>query len=166
MTQPNTATSNTRGEGLVVHADEGKRISGRGGGYTVVTKATDEDTRGAYAFQHLTVAPGFPWIPAHIHHNEDEAFYVLDGECTVRIGEQVHTLGPGTFALLPRGVAHTFANPGTTPAHVLVISSPGTIIHYFEAAAALTNESPTGQPDMAKLAALARTYNIEFVTPR
>ena len=161
MTHANTAST-----GLVEHAHEGESISGRAGGHTLMTKATDDDTRGAYAFQHMTVAPNFPWIPAHIHHNEDEAFYVLDGECAVRIGEQVHTLGAGTFALLPRGIAHSFANLGSVPAHVLVISSPGGIIRYFEEAAALTNAAPTGRPDMAKLAALAARYGIEYPNPQ
>lgn len=156
----------SQGRGLVVQAHEGESISGRAGGYTVVTKATDDDTRGAYAFQHMTVAAHFPWIPPHIHHHEDEAFYVLDGECTVRIGEQVHTLGAGTFALLPRGIAHSFANPGPVAAHVLVISSPGGVIRYFEEAAALTNASPTGRPDMAQRAALAARYGIEYPHPQ
>ena len=95
-----------------------------------------------------------------------EAFYVLAGECSVRIGEETHTLGPGTFALLPRGIAHTFANFGTVPAHVIVISSPGNVIHYFAGAAALTNASPDGRPDMAQLVALAARYGIEFVPTR
>lgn len=165
MSQPNSApTTNSRG--LVVQADEGNSISGRNGGYVVTTKVTDEDTRGAYALQHMTVAPNFPWIPTHIHHQEDEAFYVLDGECSVRIGEETHTLGPGAFALMPRDVAHTFANFGTVPAHVIVISSPGNVVHYFEEAAALTNASPDGRPDMAQLVALAARYGIEFVPTR
>lgn len=165
MTQPH-ATPSTRSAGLVVRADEGNSISGRNGGYAVTTKATDADTGGAYACQHMTVAPDFPWIPAHIHHREDEAFYVLAGECRVRIGAETHTLGPGTFALLPRGIAHTFANFGTVPAQVLIISSPGNVIHYFAEAAALTNASPDGRPDMAQLVALAARYGIEFVATR
>ena len=153
----------SQASGVVVQPGDGRAISGRGGGYTLVTKVTDAETRGAYAFQEMTVAPGFPWIPPHIHHNEDEALYVLEGNCTVRVGEQVHTLGPGAFILMPRDVVHTFSNPGTVPARVLVISSPGGVIRYFEEAAALTNQSPNGQPDMDKLVALARQYNIEFV---
>ena len=153
------------GSVVVVGPGEGKTLSGRGGGYALVTKATDAETRGAYAFQEMTVAPGFPWIPPHVHHNEDEALYVLEGECTVRIGERVHTLGAGTFALMPRGVAHTFSNPGAAPARVIVVSSPGAVVRYFEEAAALSNASPTGQPDMERLAALAKNYGIEFVSP-
>jgi uncharacterized cupin superfamily protein len=101
--------------------------------------------------------------PPHIHHNEDEALYGLEWEIAVRVGNQVHTVGPGIGVLMPRGIVHTFSNPRTAPAKVLVISSPGAVIGYFEEAAALTNASPTGQPDMEQLAALARRYGIEFV---
>ncbi|MBA3422936.1 MAG: cupin domain-containing protein [Rubrobacter sp.] len=148
---------------VVVGPGEGKTFSGRGGGYTLVTKATEEETQGAYAFQEMTVAPGFPWVPPHIHHNEDEAMYVLEGECTVRVGGRTRTLGPGTFVLMPRGVVHTFSNPGTVQTRVIVISSPGAVIRYFEEAAELTNASPTGQPDMERLAALAGRYGVMFV---
>jgi len=151
-------------EPVVVGPGEGKTFSGRGGGYKLVTKAADEETRGAYAFQEMTVAPGFPWVPPHIHHKEDEAIYVLDGECTVRVGDRTHTLVPGTFVLMPQGIVHTFSNPGAVPARVVVISSPGAVIRYFEEAAALSNASPTGQPDMEQLAALASKYDIEFVS--
>ena len=147
---------------VVVGPGEG-RTFGRAGAWTLVTKATDAETRGAYAFQEMTVAPGFPWSPPHVHHSGDEAMYVLEGECTVRIGERVHTLGAGAFALMPRGVVHTFSNPGTVPARVIVISSPGAVIRYFEEAAALSNASPTGRPDMERHAALAEKYGIEFV---
>ena len=147
----------------VVGPGEGKRFSGRAGGYALETKATDDHTRGAYAFQEMTVAPGFPWIPPHIHHNEDEALYGLEGEVAVRVGDQIHTVGPGTYVLMPRDVVHTFSNPGAVPAKVLVISSPGAVIGYFEEAAALTNASPTGQPDMQRLIALAARYGIEFL---
>ena len=152
-----------RNEALVVSPGDGPTLSGRAGGYRLQTKATNTDTGGRYAFQEMTVAAGFPWIPLHIHHHEDEALYGLAGEVTVRVGDRVHTVGPGTFVLMPRGVAHTFSNPGTIPAKVLVVSSPGAVIAYFEEAAALANASPTGRPDPAQLAALARRYGIKFV---
>ena len=149
-------------EPVVVGPGEGTTY-GRAGAWTLVTKATDVETRGAYALQEMTVAPGFPWSPPHVHRNGDEAMYVLEGECTVRIGERVHTLGAGTFALMPRGIVHTFSNPGAAPGRVIVISSPGAVVRYFEEAAALSNASPTGRPDMERLAALAKKYDIEFV---
>ena len=148
---------------LVVGPGEGKIVSGRAGGYIVETKASDHDTGGRYAFQEMAVAAEFPWIPPHIHHNEDEALYGLEGEVTVRVGDQLHPDAPGTFVLMPRDVVHTFSNPSAVPARVLVVSSPGAVIHYFEEAAALTNASPTGKPDMQQLGALAAKYGIEFV---
>ena len=152
-----------RNDALVVGPGEGGTFSGRAGGYVLETKATDGDTGGRYAFQEMTVAAGFAWIPAHIHRNEDEALYGLEGELAVRVGDRVHTVGPGTYVLMPRDVVHTFSNPGPIPAKVLVISSPGAVIGYFAEAAALTDASPTGQPDMARLATLAAEYGIEFV---
>src|SRR5215207_10346314 len=151
-------------EPVVVGPGEG-RAYGRAGAWTPVAKATDAQTRGAYALQEMTVAPGFPWSPPHVHRNDDEAMYVLEGACTVRIGERVRALGAGAFALMPRGVVHTFSNPGAAPARVIVISSPGAVVRYFEEAAALSNASPTGQPDLERLAALAKKYGIEFVSP-
>ncbi len=96
-----------QGNGVVVQPGEGTTFSGRGGGYTLVTKVTNDETRGAYAFQEMTVAPGFPWIPPHIHHNEDEALYGLEGEVAVRVGDQVHAVGPGTYVFMPRGGSST-----------------------------------------------------------
>ena len=152
-----------RTDALVVGPGQGKTVSGRAGGYVLETKASDDDTGGRYALQEMTVAAGFPWIPPHLHRNEDEALYGLEGEVAVRVGDHVHAVGPGTFVLMPRGVVHTFSNPGTVPARVLVVSSPGAVIGYFEEAAALTNASPAGQPDMGQLVALAAKYGIEFV---
>ena len=99
----------------------------------------------------------------HRHRHEDEALYGLEGELAVRVGDRVHAVGPGTFVLMPRGVAHAFANPGAVPARVLVVSSPGAVIGYFKQAAALTNAGPGGQPDMQRLVTLATGYGIEFV---
>jgi hypothetical protein len=48
-------------------------------------------------------------------------------------------------------------------ARVLVVSSPGAIVDYFAEAAALTNASPSGQPNMPLQGALAAKYCIEFV---
>ncbi len=146
---------------VVVGPGEGKTFSGRGGGYTLVTKATEEETQGAYAFQEMTVAPGFPWVPPHIHHNEDEAMYVLAGEVTARVGEQTHVLGAGAFILMPREVPHSFANPGATEARVLVINSPGAVEKYFEETAELAKANG-GQLDMQQVE-LAKKYGIEFV---
>ena len=148
-------------DGLVVAPGEGKQY-GRAGAWTLVTKAGNDDTRGAYTCQEMTVAAGFPGVAPHVHHNEDEAMYVLSGEITARVGDRTHTLTAGTFILMPRDVPHSFANPSTTEARVLVINSPGAVERYFEETAELA-QATGGQVDMQKQIELAKTYGIEFV---
>jgi mannose-6-phosphate isomerase-like protein (cupin superfamily) len=62
--------------------------------------------------------------PPHIHHRDDEAFYVLDGRLEVRDGERRIRLGPGEFHVVAAGSVHTFATAGPDPARVLVVMSP------------------------------------------
>ncbi len=98
----------------------------------------------------------------HAHANEDEALYVLAGEVTARVGARRHALPTGAFLLMPRGVPHSFANPGGAEARVLVISSPGAVERYFEETAELA-KAAGGQPDPVTQAALAAKYGITFV---
>ena len=72
----------------------------------------------------ITMAPGRHGPPIHEHSDEDDAFYVLDGELTFQVeGEEIVAV-PGTFVLVPPGVLHTFANRGDTVARMLNIHAP------------------------------------------
>ena len=62
--------------------------------------AKSESTGGAYSLFHLTATPGFA-TPYHLHHAEDEAFYVLDGEFTFFSEDKKIVLGPGGYIFLP-----------------------------------------------------------------
>src|SRR3712207_2731996 len=74
-------------------------------------KATGEDTGGAYLLTDSVVPPqGGP--PPHVHNREDEAFWVLEGELEVSVGESGFRAGAGSFVHLPRGVPHSFRNSG------------------------------------------------------
>ena len=138
---------------IVLGADEGKTISVFGAPYTY--KATKEETRGAYALIEHTVVGDGP--PPHIHATEEEAFYVLEGELNVVIGERTVTATAGAFVLVPRGTVHTFSNAGTASAKVLVIISPAGFEQFFEEIA--------GPPDLDKIRALAPKYNLKIVGP-
>ena len=67
--------------------------------------------------------PGPPrWIaPLHLHHNDDEAWYVLEGTLCVRVGEQIVEARAGSAVLVPRGTAHTYWNPGPEAARYLLV---------------------------------------------
>ena len=61
--------------------------------------------------------------PLHVH-DFDEAFYVLEGEIVVQLGDTVRAFGPGELAFAPRRVAHTLANPTARPARYLLVCTP------------------------------------------
>lgn len=65
------------------------------------------------------------WIaPLHVHHQDDEAWYVLEGTLGVRIGEEEVVAGAGSGVLAPRGKAHTYWNAGEGPLRYLLVMTP------------------------------------------
>lgn len=62
--------------------------------------------------------------PLHLHHDEDEAWYVLEGTLRLRIDGADYDVPAGSGIVGPRGLSHTFGNPDTAPArYVLVMSA-------------------------------------------
>ena len=76
-------------------------------GMLEIVKISGADTGGQYGLVDVTVraGEGSPW---HVHPDEDEWFYVLEGEFTVYVGETRLSLPAGSFAFGPKGVPHTF----------------------------------------------------------
>ena len=105
-------------------------------------KATGESTGGGLLLlENLTAPGGGP--PPHIHTREDEFFYVLDGTFEIRIGDEVHALGPGGFAHVPRGTVHNFRNTAETPSRILVGFTPSGIEGFFrESGRPATDDGP------------------------
>jgi quercetin dioxygenase-like cupin family protein len=68
----------------------------------------------------------------HLHRDSDEVAYVLDGEITFKIGEEVTVGGPGTCAFMPRGLAHAWKNSGAETARVLFLYTPAGAGGFFE----------------------------------
>ena len=69
-------------------------------------------------------APSGTQTTYHLHHDSDEVAYVLVGEITFKIGEEVTVGGPGTCAFMPRGLAHAWKNSGAETALVLFLYTP------------------------------------------
>jgi quercetin dioxygenase-like cupin family protein len=86
--------------------------------------ASSESTGGAYSLIHLTATPGFA-SPYHLHHTEDEAFYVLDGEFTFFCDGKKMVVGSGGYIFLPRGVPHGLRCSSEKDSHVLIHVIPG-----------------------------------------
>ena len=87
----------------------------------MTTKATMSQTAGAYSLtEHLVTSASNP--PMHVQLDEDEAFYMLEGEIEFEVDGVVTTATPGTFAFVARGAAHRFTVL-TETARMLVICS-------------------------------------------
>jgi mannose-6-phosphate isomerase-like protein (cupin superfamily) len=87
-------------------------------------KATAETTGGAYGLVESLLAPGFS-PPLHVHHREDEAFWILEGRLSLRCGDRTFEAAAGAFVFLPREVPHTFVVEGDAPARMLTLLTPG-----------------------------------------
>jgi quercetin dioxygenase-like cupin family protein len=82
-----------------------------------------------------TVGAGFPGPPLH-HHDFDETFYVLEGELTFQLEDEIFTRKRGELAFAPRNVPHTFANLSGADARTLIICTPAGFERYFDRMAA------------------------------
>ena len=94
-----------------------------------------EETAGALALVENRAPGGFRGPPLH-RHEFDETFYVLDGELTFQVVDELVTAGPGEVVFAPRGVPHTFANRGDAPARYLIACTPAGFERYFARLAA------------------------------
>jgi mannose-6-phosphate isomerase-like protein (cupin superfamily) len=129
--------------------------------------ASTAETGGAYSLtEHLVTAASNP--PMHVQLDEDEAFYILDGEVEFEVDGVAATATPGTFAFVARGAAHTF-RVRTDTARMLVICSgkPSANLEEFflgmgEPATARVLPQP-GAPDLERLAVLTARTGIELV---
>lgn len=88
--------------------------------------------------------------PLHVHSSADEALYILEGEVTIRLGQQMIRADAGSFVWMPRGVPHTFANRGSAPARMLGLAVPGGIEDLL--ASVPRDGGPLGHAQMATLA--------------
>lgn len=95
-----------------------------------------ERSGGRLAVIDEVVESDFAGPPLHLHPSFDEGFYVLDGELTFRVGDELVTGRQGTFAFAERGTPHTFANLSGEPARLLIICTPAGFERYFARVAA------------------------------
>ena len=89
-----------------------------------------EQTNGAISVVESTVPGDFAGPFLHTH-DFDETFYVLEGELTFQLADELITVTRGEVAFAPRGVAHTYANLSGAPARQLIICTPAGFERYF-----------------------------------
>lgn len=86
-------------------------------------KVAGADTAGGlFVIEQANSARGGP--PRHLHHEQDELWYVLEGEYVVEIGSDRHALTPGDCILGPRRIPHAWAFVGDSPGRLLIAFTP------------------------------------------
>jgi mannose-6-phosphate isomerase-like protein (cupin superfamily) len=136
----------------VVHGpEEGEHIAA-GTGSKIVIKATEADTAGSFFLCESTIAPGFPGPPLHRHKRLHDMFYVLEGTLTVNVDGEQRELGPGSFACVAPGTAHTFSNPSASPVRFLNFNTPGGFEHYMRALGEAARSGPLTPEVMGPIA--------------
>jgi mannose-6-phosphate isomerase-like protein (cupin superfamily) len=162
-----------RQDALVTSADVGRGMSngpfvlqpGEGrsidlGGFLMTVKATAADTDAAFTLLEATEPPNFG-PPMHVHHDAAEAFYVLDGEYLIFIGDREIRCPAGSFVYIPPGVVHGF-RVGTAASRKLNLYVPQAMVGYFDELAAAIR---SGDVDDAHLGAIAERYGMEVLGP-
>ena len=102
------------GEGSVFGPGEGRRFFN--GTVKIESGAAD------FCVFESAHPPG-PMLPAHVHNSFDEAWYIIEGTVEFLLGERRVRQEAGSFVFAPRGLSHTFGNPGPGEARVLIIAS-------------------------------------------
>ena len=151
---------------IALAPDEGEALWAFG--FLATLKTSSETTDGRVAvIEHL--GPRGAGSPLHVHHREDEWFYVLDGELTFWVGGEVVNASAGSFVYGPRNVPHTFV-VASEQARFLLVTEPAGFDGFFRAASEPAAQmeippAPTEPPDIEGLTALAATYGIEILGP-
>jgi quercetin dioxygenase-like cupin family protein len=123
----------------------------------LIARAIDTDGR-VTVFEQATPAGWGP--PRHVHANEDEIVYVLDGTYDVSLGDEQRTISAGGCAILPRGIPHGFRNVGETTGRIVCVVTPGGLEEYF---LEIARCSPPPSP--AQLVGMAKAYGLTLLPP-
>jgi quercetin dioxygenase-like cupin family protein len=133
----------------------------------VTVKAGGAETGHAFS-QIETDDPRGSGPPLHLHHNEDETFYVVEGEITVRVGDERIDLTAGDYLFAPRGIAHAYV-VRSERARMLVTASPGGVEQFFvsQGIPVTGSEPPTDAvaPPMDEMVRLFAEYGCEILGP-
>jgi len=131
-------------------------------GDEVTVKISSQDTGGAFAVCE-DVTPPLAGPPLHLHLEQDEWWYILEGEYLFEVDGQQTKANAGATVFARRGSRHTFQNIGHQPGRVLVTVVPGGLdVFFLELSAMFPASAPL---DMEKFAPLFRKHRLELLGP-
>ena len=152
------------GKQWLLHPGEGSSFWVLGDLYTF--KVTGKETNGVFTVMDQIIQPqGGP--PPHIHHREDETFFVVHGRFSFLCGEKETILESGAFAYIPKGTLHTFKNVGEQQGRLLVTVTPAGLEEFFYAVGTPALEGtkpPAFDPAIIdKVLSLSKSFHMEVI---
>jgi len=146
----------TAAKGVVVPPGGGQHLE-EASGQVVSMKLFGRDTGQSITLFEQKVPAGSKNSWLHLHRQSDEVAWVLEGEFTFKIGEELTAGGPGTCVFIPRNVPHAWKNSGSTPGRVVFLYTP--------AGAGGFVETMFDRPDGGELKARLEKYGWEVLGP-
>jgi len=123
-------------------------------------KLTGEDSAGTLSIFELNVLPRTGTV-RHVHHREDEWFYVLSGEFIFEAGKEKYSLSVGGSIWLPRDIPHVFANTTEAVGKLIAICQPGGFEKFLDE----LGNTPAGQMNEARMEEVMAKYGMEYLGP-
>jgi quercetin dioxygenase-like cupin family protein len=153
-------TNMTATKGFVVPAGGGKRFDSPTPGRSFALKLLGRETGESIMMFEKTLPAGTTSL-FHLHRDSDEVAWVLSGEITFKIGDEVTVGGPGTCAFMPRGVPHAWKNTSAETGRVLFLYTPAKAGGFFEERLG----RPEGSINGAEANEMRRRHGWEIVGP-
>jgi mannose-6-phosphate isomerase-like protein (cupin superfamily) len=122
-------------------------------------RITSRETGGAYCVCEMTTMPG-DGVPLHIHNQDDEFYYILEGAYEIRAGDKRFTAEAGSMVVIPRNVPHRFHNAGDVAARALMIFHPG---GFDELIGEVREAAVAGAVDEQRRHAILKKWGVTFL---
>jgi mannose-6-phosphate isomerase-like protein (cupin superfamily) len=147
-------------QAAIVDAGEGRKLNVLG--HTVNVLLGSAKTQGdSFVFE--AISPAGLVVPPHLHENEDEYGYIVEGSYEIYLGEHTYEAGAGAVLYFPRHISHGFRNIGSTTGKMIWVSTPGAAVErFFDELGALPANVP---PDMQKLVDIFARYDMQVFPP-
>ncbi len=153
-----------KAKGLIIPAGKGRlhgHITLKGVNSNIIdVKVSGKDTNGELAiFEQTSISQG-RGTPLHLHHFQDEIFYVINGSYRFKVGEDIHELSTGDSIFLPRKIPHAWIQVSKKGKMNVIVQPAGKMEDFFLSMAALDHE-PTGQ----EVAEMFSNHGMQVVGP-
>jgi quercetin dioxygenase-like cupin family protein len=133
----------------------------------VTVKAGPDETGNAFS-QFVVDDPRGSGPPLHVHHSEDETFYILEGQVTMFVGEERIDLNAGDYCFGPRGIPHAYLVRSERARMLVTISPSGSEQLFVSLGVPVTSAEPptdTVMPPMPEMARLFAAHGAEILGP-